>query len=155
MRMRLFSSSVSTPLLRRPGSSSVSMPSLQKITHNCLGLAVWASRGAVQASRKGPNTFSLALRFPKGCQPSISCTAAGLSQAAAAPRCVLRATPATLSLGWLVSESASSSELTSSFSLSPAKSSDSQNGQRSRVGPFPHGFGQTTPQTTIPVIGGR
>ena len=73
MRMRLFSSSVSTPLLWRPGSSSVSMPSLQRIAHNCPGLAVWASRGAVRASHKRPNTFSLASRFPKCCQPSISC----------------------------------------------------------------------------------
>ena len=49
---------------------------------------------------------------------------AGLSQAAAAPRCVLRATPAALSLGWLASESASSLELTSSSSSSLARSSD-------------------------------
>ena len=73
MHMRLFSSAVSTPLLWRPGSSSVSMPSLQRIAHNCPGLAVWASRGAVRASRKGPNTFSFASSFPKCCQPSISC----------------------------------------------------------------------------------
>ena len=73
MRMRPFLSSVSTPSLRRPGSSLVSMPSLQRIAHNCLGLAVWASRGAVRASRKGPNTSSLALRSPKCCQSSILC----------------------------------------------------------------------------------
>ena len=48
------------------------MPSLQRIAHNCPGLAVWASRGAVRASHKGPNTFSLASRFPKCCQTSIS-----------------------------------------------------------------------------------
>ena len=36
-------------------------------------LAVWASCGAVQAPRKGPNTFSLASRSPRCCQPSISC----------------------------------------------------------------------------------
>ena len=73
MRMGLFSSSVSTPLLRRPGSSSVSMPSLQRIAHNCPGLAVWVSRGASRASRKSPNTFSLALYSSKCCQPSILC----------------------------------------------------------------------------------
>ena len=56
---------------------------------------------------------------------ALCAPAAGLSQAAAAPRCVLRATPAALSLGWLASESASSSELTSSFSSSPAKYFDS------------------------------
>jgi hypothetical protein len=71
--MRLFSSSVSTPLLWRQGTSSVSMPSLQRIAHNCLGLAVWASCRAVQASCKGPNTFSLASCSPNCCQPSISC----------------------------------------------------------------------------------
>ena len=73
MCMGLFSSSVSTPLLRRPGSSSVSMPSLQRIAHNCPGLAVWVSRGASRASRKSPNTFSLALYSSKCCQPSILC----------------------------------------------------------------------------------
>jgi len=49
------------------------MPSLQRIAHNCPGLAVWASRGAVRASRKGPITLSLAPRFPKCCQPSNMC----------------------------------------------------------------------------------
>jgi hypothetical protein len=73
MRMHLFSSSVSTLLLRRPGSSLVSMPSLQRIAHYCLGLAVWASHGAVRASRKGPNTSSLASRSPKCFQLSVLC----------------------------------------------------------------------------------
>ena len=29
------------------------------------------------------------------------------------------------------------------------------NGQRFRMGPFPHGFGQTTPRTALPALGGR
>jgi hypothetical protein len=29
------------------------------------------------------------------------------------------------------------------------------NGQRFRVGPFPHGFGQTTPRTALPALGSR
>ena len=85
----------------------VLMPSLQRIAHNCLGLAVWASCGAIRASCKGPNTSSLASRSPKRCQPSVLCAGcqpipgAGPSQATAAPCHVLRAAPAALSLSSL------------------------------------------------------
>ena len=37
----------------------------------------------------------------------------------------------------------------------PAPPPNNTNGQRFRVGPFPHGFGQTTPRMALPALGGR
>ncbi len=37
----------------------------------------------------------------------------------------------------------------------PMERRPKKNGQRFCVGPFPHGVGQTTPQTTLPTLGGR
>jgi hypothetical protein len=37
----------------------------------------------------------------------------------------------------------------------PAPPKKKTNGQRFHVGPFPHGFGQTTPRTALPALGSR
>ena len=67
----------------------------------CLGI----SRSCPGISQ-GSTPFSLTSRFPKCCQPSISCAGCRPIPGCGSPSLCLRATPATLSLGWVASESA-------------------------------------------------
>ncbi len=102
------------------GFNAVIADNYSQLWSCCLGIS--RSRPGVS---QGSKHLYLGLAFPRMLPAEHFVRRLPANHRMAAPCCVLRATPAALSLGWLASESASSLELTSSSSSSLAKSSNS------------------------------